>query len=96
MDPAGPLFDVANPSVRLDRGDAKFVDVIHTDIRLTSLGIVGSFGVSRPIGDVDFYPNGGYHQPGCRDFTIGNILWMECKYCTRCLMIESSLLTITI
>ena len=82
MDPAGPLFDIANPSVRLDRGDAKFVDVIHTDIRLTSLGIVGSFGVGRPIGDVDFYPNGGYHQPGCRDFTIGNILWMECKSCT--------------
>ncbi|CAB4012501.1 pancreatic lipase-related 2-like, partial [Paramuricea clavata] len=70
LDPAGPLFDVDSPIVRLDRGDAKLVDVIHTDIRITSLGIVGSFGISRSIGHVDFYPNGGYHQPGCRDFTI--------------------------
>jgi hypothetical protein len=78
LDPAGPLFDVDSPVVRLDRGDAKFVDVIHTDIRITSFGIVGSFGIGRPIGDVDFYPNGGFHQPGCRDFTIGIMILMYC------------------
>ncbi|XP_013791219.1 inactive pancreatic lipase-related protein 1-like [Limulus polyphemus] len=44
--------------VRLDRGDADFVDVIHTD------SIVG-LGTTEAIGHIDFYPNGGDHQPGC-------------------------------
>ncbi|XP_028404600.1 pancreatic lipase-related protein 2-like [Dendronephthya gigantea] len=70
LDPAGPLFEDDSPVVRLDRGDAEFVDVIHTDIRVAYLGVVGSFGIIRAIGDADFYPNGGYNQPGCRNFSI--------------------------
>ena len=31
LDPAGFLFENKDPDVRLDPGDAKFVDVIHTD-----------------------------------------------------------------
>lgn len=34
----------------LSRGDAEFVDVIHTNN--------GALGKRDPIGDCDFYPNG--------------------------------------
>lgn len=58
MDPAGPLFLLAGANDRLSSGDANFVDVIHTD--------GGKFGLSKVIGHVDFYPNGGSApQPGC-------------------------------
>jgi len=38
LDPASPGFDFDSPDVRLDKADAKFVDVIHTDTN-TLLGI---------------------------------------------------------
>jgi len=40
-----------------------FVDVIHSDVR--NGPIDSSLGLQRPCGHVDFYPNGGKHQPGC-------------------------------
>lgn len=62
LDPAGPLFDGRDPAVRLDPDDALFVDAIHTDgEHIFNLG----FGMNMPLGDVDFYPNGGMDQPGC-------------------------------
>ncbi|KAL9951922.1 hypothetical protein ACROYT_G044676 [Oculina patagonica] len=57
LDAAGPFFTNVNAAVRLDPGDAKYVDVIHTD--------AGRFGTSRKIGHIDFFPNGGHDQPGC-------------------------------
>nr|CAH7760806.1 unnamed protein product [Callosobruchus chinensis] len=58
LDPAGPLFTKWPKSLKLDSGDAEFVDVIHTD--------AGIFGYPRSIGHVDFWPNGGISpQPGC-------------------------------
>lgn len=58
LDPAGPLFKKWPRSVRLDRTDAEFVDVIHTD--------AGIFGFPRQVGHVDFWPNQGISpQPGC-------------------------------
>ncbi|KAK3602036.1 hypothetical protein CHS0354_015027 [Potamilus streckersoni] len=59
LDPAGPFFEDTEPKVRLDPTDAEFVDVIHTDRTC--------FGISSSIGHVDFYPNGGKNQPGCKD-----------------------------
>lgn len=56
MDPAEPLFTDAELIVRLDRNDAKFVDVIHTDTLPITLG---GLGMPAAIGHVDFYPNGG-------------------------------------
>lgn len=42
-------------TVRLDRTDAEFVDVIHTDSKsILQLGL----GMSQAIGHIDFYPNG--------------------------------------
>ena len=54
-------------AVRLDPGDAEYVDVIHTD--------AGRFGTSRKVGHSDFFPNGGYNQPGCRFSIIGKFLF---------------------
>lgn len=62
LDPAEPLFTDTDPIVRLDRTDANYVDVIHTDtVPFTS----GGLGMRMPIGHVDFYPNGGFNNPGC-------------------------------
>lgn len=59
LDPAGPLFTKWPKSLKLDAGDAEFVDIIHTD--------AGIFGYPRSIGHVDFWPNRGQSpQPGCR------------------------------
>jgi hypothetical protein len=61
LDPALPFIDLNDIEKRLDTGDAPFVDVIHTD--------GDTFGLSVPIGHVDFYPNGGRKtQPGCGIF----------------------------
>ncbi len=48
--------------VRLDPGDADFVDAIHTDAK--SILMFG-YGMEQPVGHLDFYPNGGTDQPGC-------------------------------
>lgn len=58
LDPAGPLFSKSDPDQRASPGDCKYVEVIHTN--------GGVFGFKSPIGDSDFYLNGGRRQPGCR------------------------------
>jgi len=67
LDPARPMFSSKWPAHRLDQTDAQFVDVVHT----TSL-VLGQY---KPIGNIDFYPNGGNtKQPGCRyDYVYGEI-----------------------
>lgn len=52
-----PLFWGSDPREKLDKGDAKFVDVIHTNVLVK--------GKLEPCGHVDFYCNGGKNQPGC-------------------------------
>lgn len=72
LDPAGHLFQGTN--VVLNRSDAKFVDVIHTqggDIYDLKIGL------NQSVGHVDFYPNGGSVQEGCPSspsFTKGDIM----------------------
>ncbi|GAB1606434.1 pancreatic triacylglycerol lipase-like, partial [Argonauta hians] len=62
LDPAGPYFEGTPEKVRLDPSDANFVDNIHSDARnIVRLG----FGMLQACGHVDYYPNGGNHQPGC-------------------------------
>ncbi|XP_072763430.1 pancreatic triacylglycerol lipase [Anoplolepis gracilipes] len=55
LDPARFEFESKRPGERVDKTDADSVQVIHTS----------SLGISEPIGDADFYPNGGNLQPGC-------------------------------
>ncbi|XP_026319797.1 pancreatic triacylglycerol lipase-like [Hyposmocoma kahamanoa] len=45
-----------NPDI-LAPTDAKVVEVLHAT--------AGSFGYDYPLGDLDFYPNGGSQQSGC-------------------------------
>ncbi|XP_044766665.1 pancreatic lipase-related protein 2-like [Coccinella septempunctata] len=60
LDPAAPLYEwphMESSEEVIDPGDAIFVDVIHTN---------GNYlGMISPCGHVDYYPNGGMHQPGC-------------------------------
>lgn len=62
LDPAGPIYQNQDISMRLDKSDAKFVDVIHSNM--------GMFGYYGSMGHVDFFPNCGTSQPGC--FQINN------------------------
>lgn len=50
LDPASPCFNEGENLTGLSRGDAVFVDVIHSN--------PGVLGKKDPVGDVDFYPNG--------------------------------------
>ncbi|XP_035206602.1 pancreatic triacylglycerol lipase-like [Stegodyphus dumicola] len=67
LDPAGPYFNGVKKAVRLDKRDAGFVDVIHTNADGKRLA---GFGLKEPIGHVDFYPNGGQKQPFCSNATV--------------------------
>jgi len=68
LDPAGPGFEDCDDHLNIDKDSADCVDNIHTDG--THDGhwdpIVPYFGTLDAWGDVDFYPNGGGNQPGCR------------------------------
>ncbi|ESO92402.1 hypothetical protein LOTGIDRAFT_233162 [Lottia gigantea] len=64
LDPAGPDFIMSPPIVVLDKGDALFVDIIHSNAKSLAEGGAGMFNSS---GHVDFYLNGGKTQPGCHD-----------------------------
>jgi len=61
LDATASSFEDADVDARLDKSDATFVDAIHTDS-----GNPG-FGITHPVGHLDFYPNGGKAQPGCVD-----------------------------
>ncbi|OQV15121.1 putative Inactive pancreatic lipase-related protein 1 [Hypsibius exemplaris] len=57
LDPAGPGFDGAAASAKLEQTDARFVDTIMTN--------AGGLGSAQAVGHLNFLPNGGRVQPGC-------------------------------
>jgi len=67
LDPAQPFFDLAGPEQRIDKDDAEFVDIIHTNS-----GMIwdGCLSIKKSLGHADFYPAGGVHQPGCVEACI--------------------------
>jgi len=71
LDSAEPLFANAGPNGRLDAGDAKLVDAIHTSS--------GLLGLRDPYAHVCFYPNRGTRpQPGCGIFDLtGESVWVN-------------------
>ncbi|KFP33124.1 Pancreatic triacylglycerol lipase, partial [Colius striatus] len=75
LDPAQPYFQDTPIEVRLDKSDAEFVDVIHTD-SAPMIPYLG-FGMSTPIGHLDFYPNGGKEMPGCAKNAISQIVDLD-------------------
>lgn len=50
LDPALPCFNEGEELTGLSRGDALYVDIIHSN--------PGNLGKKDPIGDIDFYPGG--------------------------------------
>jgi len=61
LDPAGPMFNSQpDENKRLDKTDAGFVDIYHTN-----RGTLGDS--SHGTGDINVYVNGGDNQPGCED-----------------------------
>uniref|UniRef100_A0A1B0D6F2 Lipase domain-containing protein n=1 Tax=Phlebotomus papatasi TaxID=29031 RepID=A0A1B0D6F2_PHLPP len=66
LDPARPCFNEGEAMTNLQRGDAKFVDIIHTNN--------GGLGKRDPIGDADFYPNGmSVLMPGCAGIVCSHL-----------------------
>lgn len=58
LDPASPCFNEGENLNSLSRGDAAYVDVIHSNS--------GVLGKKEPVGDADYYPNGvNPLPPGC-------------------------------
>ncbi|XP_076181667.1 pancreatic lipase-related protein 2 [Ptiloglossa arizonensis] len=63
LDPAKPLFENKGPDGRIDRSQAKNVQIIHT--------AAGKLGMDTAVGMSDFYCNGGSNQPGCHNDLLG-------------------------
>lgn len=57
LDPAGLYFTATKNEAHLDKTDAKYVDIIHTN--------AGYVGTADVVGHTDFFPNGGSVQTGC-------------------------------
>ncbi|KAM9380068.1 inactive pancreatic lipase-related protein 1-like [Phaethornis superciliosus] len=75
LDPAQPYFQGTPTEVRLDKSDAEFVDVIHTDTAPTIPNL--GFGMSPAVGHLDFYPNGGKQMPGCKKNPVSQIVDLD-------------------
>ncbi|XP_040279168.1 lipase member I [Bufo bufo] len=83
LDPAGPLFNGKPPEERLHYTDAKFVDVVHSDI--------DALGYRENLGHIDFYPNGGTDQPGCPKTILSGSEYFKCDHQRSVFLYISSL-----
>ena len=77
LDAAGPLFEKTTKEVRIDKSDATYVDLIHTNGGNEDQGFLGKsgfpklefhvLGINAAVGHADFFPNGGHKQPKCNN-----------------------------
>lgn len=88
LDPAGPLFEYFD--AYLSKEHADFVDVIHTSMGMGFNFFRGRLGITKATGHVDFYPNGGKQQPGCRSFGR-----LDCSHSRAALYYANSIRTCT-
>lgn len=58
LDPVLPLYENTDPKYRINKNDATFVDIIHTN--------GNSLGLFKSLGHIDFYPSGGKSQLNCK------------------------------
>lgn len=85
LDPAFPRFHLTDSNRRLNKNDAKFVDIIHTS--------GNSLGIFEAIGHADFYPNGGVaEQPGCSG--IGELFASLCSHTRASLYYAESIMNL--
>lgn len=87
LDPASVFFTAEHVDVRLDPSDADFVDIIHTDMDF--------LGLTTQSGHIDFYPNGGLDQRGCRQDIIsaGPVDYVICDHMRAAEYFTASVLT---
>lgn len=78
LDPAGPEFSNKPVEGKLWRTDARFVDVIHTNA-VPLIGLTG-IGINQALGHVDFWPNGGDYQPGCKQRVLEMLVDSHCDH----------------
>lgn len=71
LDPAGPSFDGLERQFRIDRTDARLVDILHTNSGSKLVGIDLEFGSALASGHIDLWANNGKHQPGCKNEITG-------------------------
>jgi hypothetical protein len=71
LSPAGRQYNDMSDDKKLTKGDAEYVDVIHTNM--------GGAGIASPLGDVDFLPAGGRQQPAVENKSDRT----ESKYCRK-------------
>lgn len=71
LDPAAPGYVDSPTEVRLQKDDALFVDVYHTD----GASLLIPCGIYQPVGHIDFYPNNGTDQPYCHKGNGGTTLF---------------------
>lgn len=66
-----PLYENTDPKYRINKNDAIFVDIIHTN--------GNSLGLFNPLGHIDFYPSGGKSQLNCKVLDKGMLLLFKLK-----------------
>ncbi|XP_077525797.1 pancreatic triacylglycerol lipase-like [Haemaphysalis longicornis] len=86
LDPAGPLFEYFD--AYLSKEHADFVDIIHTSMGMGFNFFRGRLGITKATGHVDFYPNGGKQQPGCKAFGR-----LDCSHARAALYYANSIRT---
>ncbi|KAL7287238.1 hypothetical protein TKK_0018370 [Trichogramma kaykai] len=82
LDPAQPCFKGVHLSLRLDKEDAEFVDVIHTQTGKRVAG-VEPLGLRERAGHVDFYVNSGVNQLACKVpklYPLAGLTKMMCSH----------------